>query len=155
MIRLVILSLMLLSAKAPSSDEVARSLAHDLLTKGATQFDTRDAAAMAANYAEDAELTLVSKDRDTGSYKPSDTRGRTAIEQFYRDLYKDRASGSTSRNTVEYAHFIASDVLVIHGSFTPDVAKGGSFPFVQVRAKQGDRWLIVNLQLFLIADQDK
>lgn len=155
MIRLTILALMLLSAKAPSSDEEARSLAHEILTKGASQFDTRDPAAMAATYTEDAELTLVGKDRDSGTYKPSDTRGRTAIEQFYRDIFKDRAPGSTSRNTVEYAHFIASDVLIIHGSFTPDVAKGGAFPFVQVRAKQGDRWLIVNLQLFLVADQDK
>jgi hypothetical protein len=28
-----------------------------------------------------------------------------------------------------------------------------SFPFVQVRAKKGDKWLLMNLQLFIVKEQ--
>ena len=55
MARLVILSLaLLLPTVAPPADPDAKRLAQAILTKGAALFDTRDAAAMAATYTEDA-----------------------------------------------------------------------------------------------------
>ena len=138
---------------ALAADPEAKLIAQDILTKGAALFDTRDAAAMAATYTEDAELILFAKDKDTGTYKAQVTRGRSAIERLYQNLFKDRKPGTTSRNVVEFAHFVGSDLLIIHGTFTLDVSQGASFPFVQVRAKKGDKWLLMNLQLFIVKDQ--
>jgi ketosteroid isomerase-like protein len=151
--RLLTLSLILLApASIRAADDEAKKQAQEILTRGATLFDTRDAVAMASTYTEDAELSLVSKDKDTGTYKAQDTHGRTAIERFYQDFFKDRDSSTKSRNNVEYAHFVGNDLLIIQGTFTPDVSKNDSFAFVQVRAKKGDKWLILNLQLFIIMD---
>ncbi len=153
MARFVILSLALLLPRvAPAADPDAKQLAQAILTKGAALFDTRDAAAMAATYIEDAELSLVIKDKGTGTFKAQVTRGRSAIERGYQNIFKDRKAGTTSRNVVEYAHFVGTDLLIIHGTFTLDVSQEVSFPFVQVRAKQGEKWLIMSLQLFVIAE---
>lgn len=150
MTRFVIFCLALLAPLAASAaDEGARKAAQDILTKGAALFDTRDASAMADTYTEDAELSLIIKDKDTGNYKAQDSRGRTAIERFYQDFFKDRNSGTTSKNEVEYARFVGNDLLVIHGTFTPDTKESASFPFVQVREKKGNKWLIISLQLFV------
>ena len=154
MAHFVILSLaLLLPTAAPAADEDAKQLAQSILTKGAALFDTRDAAAMAATYTEDAELILFAKDKDTGTYKAQVTRGRSAIEQGYQNIFKDRKPGTTSRNVVEFAHFVGTDLLIIHGTFTLDVSQGGSFPFIQVRAKKGEKWLLMNLQLFIVKEQ--
>ncbi len=152
--RFVILALaLLLPTAARAADTDAKQLAQDLLTKGAALFDTRDAAAMAATYMEDAEGSLITKDENTGTYKAQITRGRAAIEQGYQDVFKDRKAGTTSRNVVEYAHRVGTDLLIIHGTFTPDISQEGSLPFVQVRTKQGEKWLILSLQLFLVSEQ--
>ena len=137
---------------ALAADPAAQRLAQDILTKGAALFDTRDAAAMAATYTEDAELILFAKDKDTDTYKAQVTRGRSAIQRGYQDLFKDRKPGTRSRNVVEFAHFVGSDLLIIHGTFTLDVSQGVSFPFIQVRAKQGDKWLLMSLQLFIVKE---
>lgn len=134
---------------APAAEPDAKALAHEILTKGAALFDRRDAAALADTYIEDAELTLIGKDQDTGGYKAQETRGRTAIERFYQDLFKDRPAGAKSKNEVEHARLVAPDLLVIQGRFTPDVDRDEPIPFVQIRAKKGDQWLIVSLQLIL------
>ena len=148
-----ILSLaLLLPTAAPADDTDAKTLAQDILTKGAAMFDTRDAAAMAASYMEDAEAVLVIKDKDTGTYKTQVSRGRSAIERGYQNIFKDRKPGTKSRNLVEYAHFVGADLLIVHGSFTLDVRQGVSFPFVQVRAKKGDKWLIMSLQVFVVSE---
>jgi ketosteroid isomerase-like protein len=154
MARFVILSLaLLLPTAAPAADTDAKQLAQAILTKGAALFDTRDAAAMAATYTEDAEGSAVTKDKDTGTYKVQVTRGRPAIERGYQDIFKDRKAGTTSRNVVEYAHLVGTDLLIIHGTFTLDVSQEGSFRFVQVRTKQGEKWLIMRLQLFVVSEQ--
>ncbi|MDR3638607.1 MAG: hypothetical protein P4L84_32680 [Isosphaeraceae bacterium] len=152
MIRYAFLALALLLpavASAADAEAEAKVLAQDILTKGAALFDTRDASAMAATYVEEAELSLISKDKDTGRFKAENTHGRTSIERFYQDLFKDRKPGTTSRNVVEYARFVGTDVLIIHGKFTLDVTQGDALPFVQVRVKDGDKWLIMNLQIVL------
>jgi ketosteroid isomerase-like protein len=154
MARFVIFSLALLSPTMTlAADPDAKQLAQDILTKGAALFDSRDAAAIAATYTDDAEVTLVIKDKDSGKYKTEVTRGRSAIERGYRDIFKDRKAGTTSRNVVEYAHFVGTDLLIIHGTFTLDVNHEGAFPFVQVRSKQGDKWLLMSLQLFVVPEK--
>ena len=133
----------------PAQD--ARSLAQDILTKGAALFDARDAAAMAATYAENAEVIAYSKDNETGALKVDTGRGRADIQKFYADLFKGRSPSARCRNIVEDAHFAGPDLLVIRGTFIIDVADEHPLPFIQVRTRKGDKWLILNLQLFGVA----
>jgi ketosteroid isomerase-like protein len=132
-----------------AQEKDAKSLAQEILDKGSALFDTRDAAAMAATYTEDAQLLWVDKDSSTGEIKVS-VKDRAEIESLYRDLFKDAKEKTTSKNTVEFARFVAPDLMVIHGIFQLDVSKPGKFPFVQLRVKQGDKWLMKNLQLYVI-----
>jgi hypothetical protein len=154
MARFVILFLaFLLPTAAPAADQNAKQLAQAILTKGAALFDTRDAAAMAATYAEIAEVTAYSKDNDTGALKTGTERGRADIQKAYADLFKNRSPSTHCRNVVEDAHFVGSDLLVIRGTFVLDVADEHPIPFIQVRTKQGDKWLILNLQLFGVSEK--
>jgi hypothetical protein len=134
-----------------ADDKDAKMVAQNVLDKGAALFDTRDAAAMAATYTEDAQLLWIDKDSSSGEIKVSVKKDRAEIESLYRDLYKDAKEKTTSKNTVESARFIGADLMVIHGVFQPNVDKNGKFPFVQTRVKQGDKWLIKILQLYVIA----
>jgi hypothetical protein len=134
-----------------AQDKDAKTVAQDVLDKGSALFDTRDAVAMAATYTEDAELLWIDKDSTTGEIKVSVKNDRTEIESLYRDLFKDAKEKTTSKNTVEYARFVGADLMVIHGVFQPDVDKQGRFPFVQMRLKQGEKWVIKNLQLYVIS----
>ena len=147
---LLILAAALLLASSDSTRD-AKGLAQDILTKGAALFDSRDAAAMSATYAENAEVTAYSKDNATGTLKVDTGRGRADIQKFYADLFKGRSPSARCRNVVEDAHFAGSDLLVIRGTFILDVADEHPIPFIQVRTKKGDKWLILNLQLFGVA----
>ena len=77
-------------------------------------------------------------------------KGREEIEAVYRDLFKDAKEATTSKNTVEFAKFIGSGLMVIEGDFQPNAASEARFHFVQLRLKQGDKWLMRSLQLFVI-----
>jgi hypothetical protein len=134
-----------------AQDKDAKTVAQEVLDKGSALFDTRDAVAMAATYTEDAELLWIDKDSTTGEIKVSVKKDRSEIESLYRDLFKDAKEKTTSKNTVEYARFVGADLMVIHGAFQPDVDKQGKFPFVQMRLKQGEKWVIKNLQLYVIS----
>jgi hypothetical protein len=134
-----------------AQDKDAKTVAQEVLDKGSALFDTRDAVAMAATYTEDAELLWIDKDSTTGEIKVSVKKDRTEIESLYRDLFKDAKEKTTSKNTVEYARFVGADLVVIHGVFQPDVDKQSKFPFVQMRLKQGEKWVIKNLQLYVIS----
>jgi hypothetical protein len=140
---------------APTSDSTqdAKSLAQDILTKGAALFDSRDAAAMAATYAETAEITAYSNDNTTGALKTERRGGRANIQKTYADLFKNRSPATRCRNVVEDAHFVGPDLLVIRGRFILDVADEHPIPFIQVRTKQRDNWLILNLQLFGVSEK--
>lgn len=152
MTRIAILGLFIaLPLAVQAQDKDAKTLAQQVLDKGAELYDTRDAAAMAATYTEDARLIWLEKDNDTGRYKTSAKEGRADIEGIYRDMFKDSTEKTTSRNVVEFARFLAPDLMVIHGTFQPNVANQGKYPFVQVRVKQGDKWLMKSLQVVLIA----
>jgi hypothetical protein len=127
----------------------AKAVAQEVLDKGSALFDTQDAAAMAATYTEDAQLLWVDKDDSTGEIKVSVKKDRSEIESLYRDLFKDATEKTTSKNTVEFARFVAPDLMVIQGVFQPNVDKPAKFPFVQMRVRQGDKWLLKNLQLYV------
>ena len=132
-----------------AQEKDAKAVAQEVLDKGSALFDTQDAAAMAATYTEDAQLLWVDKDDSTGEIKVSVKKDRSEIESLYRDLFKDATEKTTSKNTVEFARFVAPDLMVIQGVFQPNVDKPAKFPFVQMRVKQGDKWLLKNLQLYV------
>ena len=135
-----------------ADDNDARKIAQTILDKGAALFDTHDAAAMAATYSDDARLVLLDKDSSTGDIKVS-VKDRTEIESLYRDLFKDIHEKTTSKNTVDFARFVGSELMVVQGVFQPRLDKDDKFTFVQTRVKQGEKWLIKTLQLYVIAQE--
>jgi ketosteroid isomerase-like protein len=143
--------LIALPFSAKAQDETAKTLAQDILDKGSALFDRHDAAAMAATYTEDAQLFWLQKDDSTGEVKVTNKNGRAEIEDLYRDIFKDPGEKTTSKNTVEFARFAKPDVLIVEGVFQPNVDKQGKFPFVQVRVKQGNKWLMKTLQFFVMS----
>lgn len=134
---------------SPADDQDAKTVAQEILKKGAALYDTQDAMAMAATYTDEARLFWVERDKSTGKIKVDAKEGRSEIDRLYRDLFKD-GKKTTSRNTVEFARFIAPDVLVIQGYFEPNIEGEGKYPFVQERVKQGDKWLINSLRLYVV-----
>src|SRR5262245_58370421 len=111
MMSLLTLGVALSIAPVPDPRADAKDLAQELLIKGAAIFDSRDAAAMAATYVEDAQVTAYSKDAETGALKAETVRGRADIQKGYADLYKDRRPSTRCRNVVEDAQFAGPDVL--------------------------------------------
>jgi hypothetical protein len=144
--------LLAVPAFGQDADE-AMKLARKLTEEGAATFNTVNAKAMAAYYTDDARIFLQSKDQNGVSVKEYD--GREEIERLYADLFKDRTT-IQSKNTVEYAKLLAADVLVIAGTFAPDLnaEKPLKVPFYQVRLKQGDKWLIHSLRIFVLPEKD-
>jgi ketosteroid isomerase-like protein len=132
---------------ALAQDGNALILAKDTLDRGAALFDTRDAAAMAATYVEDAEIILIKRDSDTNRISVETRRGRAAIEKGYADIFKDRLPEHRSRNTVETARFLGRDLLLVKGRFALNRDQGDSVEFVQIRAREGDQWKVVTMQL--------
>jgi hypothetical protein len=130
----------------------AMKLAKKLTEEGAATFNTANAKAMADYYTADAKVTLHGRNDQGISAKEYD--GREEIQGLYADVFKDRAA-IRSKNTVEYARLLAADVLVIAGTFEPnlDADKPLKVPFYQVRLKQGDKWLINNLQIFVVGEK--
>ncbi|HWE35773.1 MAG TPA: hypothetical protein VG406_04315 [Isosphaeraceae bacterium] len=135
------------AAQAPARD--AESLAKEILKKGAATFDERNAPRMAATFADDGKIVIVGKDPETGEYRELIRKeGRTEIQEFYRGVFGDGVGKATSRNNVEFARLVAPDLLVIHGTFEPDVEARDKVAFVQERVKQGDAWLVLNLRIY-------
>ena len=128
------------------------TLARKLTEEGAATFAKCDARAMAAYYTESAIVFLQSKGDEGHSVKEYD--GRAEIEGLYADLFKEQKT-MQSRNTVEYARLLAPDLLVIAGTFEPDqlAAMPMKVPFYQVRIKQGDKWLINSLRIFVLPEK--
>ncbi len=135
----------------PGADE-AMKLARKLTEEGAATFNTANAKAMVDYYTADAKVTLHSRNDQGITAKEYD--GHEEIQGLYADLFKDRAR-IRSKNTVEYARLLAPDVLVIAGTFDPnlDEDKPLKVPFYQVRLKQGDKWLINSLQIFVVGEK--
>jgi hypothetical protein len=142
------------TAVALAADDADREIAVKALTAGAAMFDTKDAKGIAATYADDAVLTIVGKEKDTGDLKTQVKNGRGEIEAYYRDDIFKPDSTYHARNTVEYTRKLAPDLLLIAGYFEPDTQSNSSMklPFVQVRQKQGDTWRIKTLSLYIILE---
>lgn len=143
------LVLLLVPAAIQAQDADAMDLAKKLTTDGALTFETRNAQAMADSYTEGAEVFLVSQNKDTGRLKIDPRRGRAAIEALYADFFKD-GQLIQAKNHVEHARFVTPQLLLITGTF--EITKGETtwkLPFVQVRVKQGEKWLLNSVRLFL------
>ena len=155
MTRLAALALALVLAAALThsvrADEDARAIAQDVLNKGSALFDAKDVAGLLATYDDDPAVVWVEKDGTTGEVKESVKRGKAEVESLYADHFKNVSEKTTSKNVVEHARSIGPDMLLITGTFQPDVAKPGKYPFVQLRVKKGDRWLLKDLHLFTTA----
>jgi len=156
MTRLVLSTALMLSllgvgvSIASAADPEAKKLATEILKKGAELYDKHDAKVMAATYTEDARLLWVSK-TESGEVVQSVKRGREEIESVYQEYFKNPNDQTQSRNTVEYARFVTPEMLIIQGDFEPNIAGQGLYPFVQVRVKEGDKWLIKSLQFFVFS----
>jgi hypothetical protein len=134
---------------AHADDTDAKTVAQDVLDKGAALFDKRDAAAMAATYTEDAQLEWVEKDSAAGGIKIDTRKGREEIETLYRDLFKDMKDATTSKNVIEFAQFVTPELMVIQGFFQLNAGGDSKFHFVQLRVKKDDKWLMRSLTLFV------
>lgn len=143
---LTIAALALLAPAAARAQDAAE-LAKKLTTEGAATFETRNAHAMADSYLDDAVVTLLIKNAQSGELKLDTRQGRSAIEALYQDLFKD-GKPVQAKNTVESARFLESDVLLITGTF--EIVHEGNtlrLQFVQVRHQQGGGWKIATLQV--------
>lgn len=136
-------------ARAEEGD--AKQLAQKILDEGAALFAKRDSEAMSRTYAEEgARVALISKDNDSLEYKFDVREGRLAIRDMYDSFYNHATEQLAPRNTVEFARRIGPDLLMIQGVFEPTAGADGAYPFVQTRKKEGDRWLIISLQLYIV-----
>ncbi len=136
-----------MTAFGQDDEAQAMALAKDTLDRGSALFDKRDAAAMAATYVETAQIIVIKHDSDTDNIVVETRDGRAAIEKAYADIFKDRLPEHRSRNTVESARFLRKDLLMIRGRFAMNREQGDTVQFVQIRAREGDQWKIVTMQL--------
>ena len=140
-------------ASARPDEAADRAAAAKALNAGAALFDAKDAKGLAATYADDGVLKVVTREKDSGDLKVETKRGRAEIEEAYREFLKGDQTYH-AKNTIEHVRKIGSDVLLIAGLFTPDdqAAEPMKFAFVQVRKKVGDAWKIMDLQVFILFD---
>ena len=135
-------------AVSPASQgaEDPTALADRLLTKGEELFNARDAAGLAATYADDARIELFLR-QQSGGWDVKSYEGAEEIRSNYANLFNNEGS-INARNVVEYARLVGDDLLVIAGTFEPDLASGLLIQFEQLRVRDRDgRWLIRRLQL--------
>lgn len=130
----------------------ARDLAQKQLDEGARQFDEKDARAMAETYTEDAVLSTLNYNKNSGTYEVEDVRGRSLIEQSYKKLFDGMNNPTTSKNTVESARLLGSRVLLITGTFQPDTSNNLTVAFTQTRVKVGEKWLKQKLMIYLVPE---
>ncbi len=142
------------AAFGQDDDTRAMTVARDILDRGSALFDKRDAAAMAATYVETAEIIVIKRASDSDRFVTETKQGRTAIERAYAEIFKDRLPEHRCRNTVESARFMTPDLLLIRGRFAMNRDQGDALQFVQVRAREGDQWKVVTMQLMEVPRQN-
>jgi hypothetical protein len=148
---LATLALPLIPAPARAADDEAKTLAQSILDAGSKLFDSRDARAMAQTYLDDGVIYTCVPEEETGAYKKEAVRGHADIEAGYAKIFADRPAGTKSKNEVETAKKMGSDLLMIQGRFVLDTNQPDqAVEFVQVRQKQGEAWKIMTLQLFMV-----
>lgn len=143
------LAVALAAAPALADDSDARKIAEKVTTEGAALFDTFDARAMAATYAEDAVLTVFKK--EDGKLVREVREGRAAIEAGYAEVFKNPETVK-SRNMVDRARLLSHDVLTIDGTFDVNTLKPDSVkvPFHQVRRAKDGKWAIASMEIYLL-----
>jgi uncharacterized protein (TIGR02246 family) len=134
-----IASTLLLTALLPPSasafDDEAVVRAH--FTSFADAWVTGNARAVAAGYADDADIVRPNQPPVTG---------RAAIETFYEQMFAGPLKGVAKTMRVDRVRFVSAEVAVVDGSYTLDRqepalhAKGAS---VTVLAKRDGRWVTV------------
>jgi hypothetical protein len=132
----------------------ARTLAQEILDRGAALFDKRDASAMAATFVEDGEIIVFKRNSDSDRIQPEIYRGRAHVEEAYAKTFKDRLPEHRSRNTVELARLLTPDLLLIHGRFAMNKEQGDTVQFVQIRVHEDDQWKVVTMQLVELPKQN-
>jgi hypothetical protein len=137
-------------AATAQDDAQARTVAQEVLDRGAALFDARDAAAMAATFLDDAEIALLKRESDSARVTIESAHGKAAIEKGYADIFKDRDPAHRARNTVETARFLGPDTLLISGRFALDRDQGDLIRFVQIRVREGDAWKVATMQLMVL-----
>lgn len=140
-----------LAPVAARADDDAKAIAVKATAAGAALFDARDAKGLAATYADDARIEVYSKDKDSSALKVEPKVGRAEIQAYYEEIFKT-LSTLHAKNTVENVRRIDGDLIVFSGVFEPDAESAESWkvPFTQIRARQGDAWKIVSLQIFIV-----
>ena len=139
---------------AEPKDEEAKAIAVKVTTAGATLFDAKDAAALAATFTEEARLEVTFKTKDESTSKVEVKQGRTQIEAYYREFFKNDGTFH-AKSTIEYAREISPDLILFAGTFVIDSQAPESFKihFVQVRSKHGEDWRVVSMQVFVALDK--
>jgi hypothetical protein len=140
----------------PDDDARACTEAQALLDTGATLFDSRNAAALAATYIEDGSIVVVKRQHNAsrGEVELQSFHGRAQIEKGYADIFKERSPEYRSRNTVDFARYLGPNLLLIQGRFAYNRDQGDAIQFVQVRARVDAEWKIVSMQLAPLAKDD-
>ena len=147
MIRLSALLTALLLVVPAVQAEDATAVANEVLKTGSALFDARDAAGLAATYAENGAIALFLRDKNDGSVKLESRQGAQEIKAGYADLFKDMAPSATCSNLLHAAEFLTPDLLLMRGTFKPDSAQDISVTFVQVRTKQEGKWKVLSMQV--------
>lgn len=149
LVALTVASLTPSLVRGDDRDDEAKKIAIKVTTEGAATFDTLNASAMAAYYDDDARLSFVARDGER--VKTEYHNGRAEVEAYYAKLFENRQT-IKSYNDVTAARLLAPDVLTIDGTFDTNTLKPDSpkIPFHQVRVKQGDKWLILSMEIFYV-----
>jgi len=143
------LSVVLFVAPTTRADDDAKTIAEKVTTEGAKTFDACDAKAMAAQYLDDAQLTIITS--ENGEAKVEKHNGRSEVEAFYAKLF-EKPETIKSRNTVDRAKLLAADILSIDGTFDVNTLDPNSIkvPFHQVRVQKDGKWRVLLMEVSVL-----
>lgn len=143
------LAAVLFTVPSVRADDDAQTLAEKITTEGAKTFDNQDAKAMAAQYLDDARLTVVAKEND--EIEAQVHKGRAEVEKFYAKVF-EKPQTIKSRNTVDRAKFIGEGALSIEGTFDVNTLDPNSYkvPFHQVRVQKDGQWRVLLMEIAIL-----
>jgi len=146
------LAVALFAAPTTRADDDAKVIAEKVTTEGAKTFDTCNAKAMAEQYLDDARLIVIT--RENGRIEAQTNKGRSEIEALYAKLFENPQT-IKSRNTVDRAKFLGSDILTIDGTFDINTLDPNSIkvPFHQVRVKQDGKWRVLLMEVSILPNE--
>ena len=127
-------------------DIAAMSVARQVLTTGAAMVAIGDYAGVAGQFTDDGELVTKST-KATGPSEVQTFRGADQLLTWFKVI--EALRGFTVVNNVEYARFVAPDLLYITGTLelTSPEQQTTRLPFTQIRIQEGASWKIINYQI--------